>query len=229
LTDSRDNIVIIRNVLPKDIPEIVELQKESFPLMAKDGVIWQKHHLESHIKIFPDGQLCAELDGRIIASSSSLVISLTPEYKEHTWKEATAYGMFTNHTLEGDSLYGADISTHPDSRGLGIATMLYDARKDLAFKLNLRRIIAGGRLFNYCEYEDKMSAQEYAEKVVKGELKDLVLSFQLNNGFKLVKILPNYMRDARSLNYASFIEWINPKYLPERKSGWMINKNDKNN
>lgn len=187
--------------------------------MAKDGVIWDEHHLQSHIKIFPEGQICAELGGKIIASSSSLVISLTPEYIEHTWKQATAYGMFTNHTPYGDSLYGADISTHPDSRGLGVASMLYDARKDLSVKMNLRRIIAGGRLFNYCEYAAKMTAQEYAEAVVRGELKDLVLSFQLNNGFKFIKILPNYMRDARSLNYASFIEWINPKYMPQKKVG----------
>jgi ribosomal protein S18 acetylase RimI-like enzyme len=213
LTNPEDN-VIVRNITLEDIPDVVELQKKSFPLMAKDGVIWHKHHLESHIKIFPEGQFCAELDGAIIASSSSLVISLPAEYPEHTWRQATAHGMFTNHTLAGDSLYGADISTHPDSRGLGVATLLYDARKALAVKLNLRRMIAGGRLFNYCEYADRMSAQEYAEKVVKGELKDLVLSFQLGNGFNFIKILPNYMKDSRSLNYASFIEWINTKYVP---------------
>lgn len=27
-----------------------------------------------------------------------------------------------------------------------------------------------------------------------------------------VKILPNYLNDVRSLNYASFIEWVNPSY-----------------
>lgn len=215
-TRNNDNSIIIRNIASEDIPDIVKLQKQSFPLMAKDGLIWDEYHLESHIIIFPEGQICAELGGKIIASSSSLVTSLTPDYREHTWKEATAYGMFTNHTLKGDSLYGADISTHPDSRGLGIATLLYDARKDLAVKLNLRRIIAGGRLFNYCEYAKKMSAQEYAEKVVKGELKDPVLSFQLNNGFRFIKVLPYYMKDSRSLNYASFIEWINPKYVSQK-------------
>ena len=208
--------VIVRNVMGKDIPGIVELQKESFPYMAVDGAIWQGHHLESHVKIFPEGQFCAELDGKIIASSSSLVISLPSEYEDHTWRQATANGMFTNHTLDGDSLYGADVSTHPDSRGLGIATMLYDARKELAIRLNLRRIIAGGRLFNYCEYADRMSVQEYAEKVMKEEIRDLVFSFQLKNDFKLIKILPNYMRDSRSLNYATFIEWRNPEYVPAR-------------
>lgn len=208
--------MIIRRITEDDISDIIELQTKSFPIMAKDGVIWQEHHLKSHIKVFPEGQLCAELDGKIIASASGLVISLTPEYKEHTWKEATAFGMFTNHTLEGDCLYGADISTHPDSRGQGIATMLYDARKDLAVKLNLRRMVAGGRLFNYCDHAEKMTPQEYAEKVVRDEIKDPVLSFQLKNGFRFVKILPNYMRDARSLNHASFIEWKNTKYVPRK-------------
>jgi ribosomal protein S18 acetylase RimI-like enzyme len=208
-----DNKISIRSITEDDISAIIELQTESFPMMAKDGVIWQEHHLKSHIKVFPEGQQCAELDGKIRASASSLVISLTPEYKEHIWKEATAFGMFTNHTFEGDSLYGADISTHPDHRGLGIATMLYNARKDLAVKLNLRRMIAGGRLFNYCEYPE-MTPQEYAEKVVRDEIKDPVLSFQLKNGFKFIKILPNYMKDARSLNCASFIEWKNTKYVP---------------
>ena len=57
-----------------------------------------------------------------------------------------------------------------------------------------------------------MSPYEYTEKVIKGELKDLVLTFELGIGFRFVKILPNYLNDVRSLNYASFIEWVNPGY-----------------
>jgi hypothetical protein len=90
--------------------------------------------------------------------------------------------------------------------------MLYNARKDLAIKLNLRRIIAGGRLFDFHKYSDTMSANEYAKKVVKGDLKDQVLSFQLKNGFRFIKILSDYLYDEKSLNNASFIEWINPNY-----------------
>jgi hypothetical protein len=113
-------------------------------------------------------------------------------------------------------MYGADISTHPKHRHEGIGGMLYDARKKLVAKLNLRRMIAGGRLFNYSEYADRMSPYEYAEKVMKRELKDPVLSFELDNGFRFVKILPNYFDDVRSLNYASFIEWLNPRYHQNR-------------
>jgi hypothetical protein len=90
--------------------------------------------------------------------------------------------------------------------------MLYGARKEFALSLGLRRMIGGGRLFNYCEYADKMSVSEYAQRVIEGEMHDPVLSFELDNGFRFIKILPNYLDDMRSLNYASFIEWINPQH-----------------
>jgi ribosomal protein S18 acetylase RimI-like enzyme len=204
--------VEIRTMKPEDIPKVVKLQEASFPVMAADGVIWKPQQLETHLKIFPEGQFCAEYKGNIVGSCSSLIITLEPEYKEHTWLEACGDSFFKNHNPKGDTLYGSDVSTHPDYRRLGIATKIYDARKNLAIKLNLRRIVAGGRMFNYCEYAKELSPLEYVQKVKRKEIKEPVLSFQLRNGFKFIKILPNYLRDARSLNYGTFIEWKNPQY-----------------
>ena len=218
MTNSLQNIrggaeAIVRNTTSEDISKIVDLQKESFPYLARYGNIWRPEELESHIRIFPQGQfVVVEPDGTVVGSASSLIVAPNPKYAEHTWIEITANGIFTNHNPNGDSLYGADISTHPKFRHEGIGKMLYDARKELTIRLNLPRMIGGGRLFNYCEYADKMSALEYAQRVIKGELRDPVLSFELDNGFKFIKILPNYLNDIRSLNYASFIEWLNPRY-----------------
>jgi GNAT superfamily N-acetyltransferase len=180
--------------------------------MAAYGMVWPSYSLHKHICIFPEGQLYAEVNGRLVGSSSSLIVSLKTDYADHTWNEITSQGSFSNHNPNGDSLYGADLSVHPDFRHKGIATMLYNSRKDLAIKLNLRRIIAGGRLYDYYKFAKSMSADEYAKKVAVGELEDPVLSFQLKNGFKFIKVLPNYLYDKRSLNYASFVEWINPQY-----------------
>lgn len=204
--------VLIRRMKKNDISNIIELQKESFPHLAELGVVWKPEHLEAHLKVFPEGQFCAEYKEKIVGSCSSLIIKLEPEYKEHSWFEACGDSFYKNHNLKGDSLYGSDVSTHPKYRRLGIATKLYDARRQLAIKLNLRRIIAGGRLFNYCEYAKELSPLEYVQKVLKKEIKEPVLSFQLRNGFKFIKILPNYLKDPRSLNYATFIEWKNPHY-----------------
>ena len=204
--------VIIRKMKLVDIPQIVELQKKSFPTMAAEGVYWKPEQLQSHLKIFPEGQFVAEHKEKIVGSCSSLIISLDPEYKEHSWMEICGDSHLKNHNPGGDTLYGADVSAHPDFRRLGIATKLYDARKNLAVNLNLRRIIAGGRLVNYCEHAKQFTPEEYVRKVKKREIKEPVLTFQLRNGFKFIKILPNYMKDPRSLNYATFIEWKNPRF-----------------
>jgi len=205
--------VIIRSMTRDDISKIVELQKAAFPYMAAEGVYWKPEQLEAHLKVFPEGQFVADYDDKIVGSCSSLIVKFDPDYKEHTWKDACGDSFFKGHNPNGDSLYGADISTHPDNRRLGVATKLYHARKDLTMKLNLRRIIAGARLFNYCEYAKELSPIEYVQKVLKHEIKEPVLEFQLRNGFKFIKILPNYMKDPRSLDNATFIEWVNPKYV----------------
>jgi ribosomal protein S18 acetylase RimI-like enzyme len=181
--------VKIRTTTQKDIPKIINLQKESFPYLARYGNIWRHEELQSHLRVFPEGQLVAvEPDGNIVGSASTLVVLLNPEYEEHVWNEITANGQFTNHDSNvGDSLYGADISTHPKYRHEGIGSMLYDARKELVIRLNLIRMIAGGRLFNYCKYAKKMSPLEYAHRVIRCELTDPVLSFELANGFRFIK------------------------------------------
>jgi GNAT superfamily N-acetyltransferase len=207
-----DQDIVIKNVTFQDIAKIIELQKESFPSMLEEGSVWGEKHLQSHVEIFPEGQFCVEFKNKIIGSSSSLIVRLPSEYEVHTFSQVSGNSLFTTHDPNGDSLYGADISIHPDFRRLGIATLLYEARKDLAIKFNLRRIIAGGRLINYCNYADKLSAEEYVQKVISEQISDPVLTFQLRNEFKFIKILPNYIKDSRSLNYATFIEWINPYY-----------------
>lgn len=205
--------LIIRNTRPDDIEKIVKLQQESFPILARYDNIWHPEELKSHLQIFPQGQLVVvEEDGEVVGSASTLIVTLNPEYAEHTWKGITSDGMFTDHNPNGDSLYGADISTHPKFRHEGIGSMLYGARKELVLRLGLKRMISGGRLFNYQDYADKMSAFEYANKVINGELHDPVLSFELDNGFKFIKVLPEYLDDIRSQNYASFIEWLNPQF-----------------
>jgi ribosomal protein S18 acetylase RimI-like enzyme len=217
-----DKVIMIRNITKQDIPQIIDLQRKSFADMAEYHMIWPSFYLKSHIDIFPEGQFCAEVVYNaeyykvkkkiIVGSASSLIVTLEPPYAEHTWYDITGQGMFLNHDIRGDSLYGADISIHPQFQRQGIASMLYDARKDLAKRLNLRRIIAGGRLYNYYIYADKISPLEYVNKVIAGEIKDPVLLFQLKNGFRFIKILPNYLYDKKSLNYASFMELLNSCY-----------------
>lgn len=205
----------VRPLTWADLDEVVELNKIAYPTMAEDNVVWKRKHVESHLQVFPEGQVVALSGDRIVGAASSLIVSLGKDpLRDHTWNGITDSGYFKNHIADGDTLYGADVCTHPDYRGRGVGAALYEARRQLCRKLNLRRIVLGGRLYGYGRHASHLSADEYARRVEAGELKDLVLSFQLREGFTLRKVMANYLLDRRSRNYASFLEWINPDYKP---------------
>ena len=99
-----------------------------------------------------------------------------------------------------------------------IGHRLYEARKDLARRLNLKSIIIGGRIPNYHKYAEEMTARAYVEQVTRHQIYDPVLSFQLMNGFTLMRINPNYLPDdTASIKYATLMQWNNVDYLPQSK------------
>lgn len=211
--------VKIREAHREDVPALIELNRAAYPVLAGENVVWGESHLLSHQRVFPQGQLVAEVDHKIVGAVSTLIVDLGPDpLRPHTWAGITDSGYFTNHDSRADTLYGADIYVHPDSRGSGVGAALYQARRDLCKRMNKRRILAGGRLWNYHEHADKMTPQEYAMRVAAGEMRDLVLSFQIREGFVLRDVMPNYLRDPKSKNFASLIEWLNPDHKP-RKEG----------
>ena len=206
--------IIIRNVKEKDIDKIVELSKTCFPNMEP----WEKEHLQSHIRIFPEGQHCVEYDGEIIGAASTLIIDFNEYADKHTYDEITSYGYITNHDPHGNYLYGIAIMVHPDYRRLQVGTRLYEVRKDLVKKLNLRSMLIGGRIPFYHKYADKMSPRQYVEEVIRHKIYDPVLTFQLMNGFTLKWVNPNYLDDDNaSRSNAVLMEWNNVDYMVQSK------------
>ena len=49
--------------------------------------------------------------------------------------------------------------------------------------------------------------------MIAGKRKDPTLSFQLKHGFVVLDIIPDYMHDAESRNFATLLEWPNPQYV----------------
>lgn len=205
----------LRVARESDIDELVELNRLCFPTMIEESVVWSRGQLRNHLRLFPEGQLLVEREGRILGAVSTLVVHLGIDpYRRHTYAGITDGGFFHNHDPEGDTLYGADVYVHPDERGSGVAGVLYEARRALCVRLNLERILAGGRLFGYHEVSAKMTPEQYVEAVVEGRLWDPVLGFQLRKGFVVRALLPNYVRDPQSEHFAALIEWKNPDYVP---------------
>jgi len=208
--------ITLRATRESDFDGLIALDKLCFPTMVEQNIVWNRGQLANHVRVFPEGQIVAELDGSIVGAISSLIVSMgTDPYRAHTYAGITDGGFFHNHDPEGDTLYGADVFVHPELRGQGVGHALYELRRELCRSLNLRRILAGGRLFGYHAHAARMSPEEYVHAVELGEQRDVVLSFQLREGFVVRGILRNYVRDPLSANYATLIEWQNPDYRPK--------------
>ena len=206
--------VQIRHTEERDIAQLIALQKKSYP---PEMPPWSRIKFEHQLEIFPQGQIVAELDGRLVGCASSLVVLWDDWCDSHTWKEITAAGTFQNHTPEGKTLYGAEVFVDPEVRGAGLGHALYMGRRKLCRAMNLKRIIACGRLPGYHKYAAEMSAEDYAKRVVWGDIRDPVLGFQMHEGFHYCGVIEDYLpEDHESGGNASLIVWSNPSYDPTK-------------
>lgn len=204
--------IVVRTLGVDDYERLVELEAKCFPGME----LWTREQIQSQIEHFPDGQICIELDGFMVASSSSLVVDFDHYDNWHGWQEIADDGYIRNHDPTGDTLYGIEIMVDPEYRGLRLSRRLYDARKELARSLNLRRIIIGGRIPGYGRHADRLTAREYIDQVTSKRLVDPVLTPQLSNGFALQGLIPDYLpSDEDSRGHATFLEWRNLDYRSE--------------
>lgn len=200
--------IIVRNTRPDDFQQIIELSR----LVYRGASPWKPEQLQSHLNVFPQGQLVAveQGTGKVVGSSSSLIVQWDDYELRDSWHDFTDGGMFTNHDPAGKTLYGAEVMVNPHMQGRGIGKLIYKARRELVRGLQLRRIRAGARLRNYGKYKDRMSPEDYVLRVIGGELGDPTLSFQLKQGFRVLGVARDYLHDdPESCGHAAVIEWVN--------------------
>jgi len=206
----------LRHLRPSDYESVQKIMNMVFS-KAFDGA-WTKEEFERQINIFPEGQIAIEDKGEVIAAAISMIILYNDHGDKHTYHSITGGGGLPNHNPEGDSLYGVDVFVNPKYQGLRLGRRLYDARKEVCEKFNLRRIIVGGWLPGYKDHESKMTPQEYVNLVKQKELFDPVLSFQLANDFHVRRIVTNYFPDNKGYSsYACLLEWLNIYYEDDER------------
>ncbi|WP_461790768.1 GNAT family N-acetyltransferase [Pedobacter sp.] len=201
----------LRKLGIEDYQDLRESMQQAY-LDSGNGV-WSKAKINDLLRIFPEGQLCIAVDGKVVACSLSIIVDYDLFGDTHTYEKITGKYTFSTHTPHGNVLYGIEIFVHPEYRGLRLARRLYEARKELCELLNLESIIAGGRIPGYHEYADRLTPRQYIDKVKAKEIYDPTLSFQIANDFHVRKVLKNYLPgDQESKEYATLIEWNNIYY-----------------
>lgn len=201
----------LRNLTIEDYPDLKESMQEAYAGMG--GEYWQKRSIGKLLRIFPEGQLGIEVDGKVVAAALSITVDYRRFGDDHTYRQITGSYSFNTHDSDGDVLYGIDVFVHPNYRGLRLGRRLYDARKELCENLNLRSIMAGGRIPNYKNFSNEMTPREYIDKVKTKDIYDPVLTFQLSNDFHVKKVLRGYLPgDTESKEFATLLEWSNIYY-----------------
>lgn len=202
--------VSVRNYTEKDFDDLIDIQRESFPPPFPSELWWNKEQLKNHVTIFPEGALCIEVEGVLAGSMTGLIVNFNPEEPNHTWEEITDDGYIRNHNPNGNTLYVVDICVRPSFRKLDLGKWLMQSMYEVVVHKNLDRLLGGGRMPGYYKYYEKLSADEYLQAVIEGEIKDPVITFLLRCGRTPIGIQENYLEDEESRNYGVLMEWKNP-------------------
>lgn len=204
--------VALRNLQMSDYDQ---LAKSFRRIYGDSDVFWTHAQIKKLITIFPEGQVVIIADDKIVGCALSIIVDYNMVKGNHTYAQVTGNETFNTHDPNGSILYGIEVFIHPDYRGLRLGRRMYEYRKELCEKLNLKAIMFGGRIPNYHKYADKMRPKEYIEKVRAREIYDPVLNFQLSNDFHVRKVIKNYLpNDEESCHCACLLQWDNIYYEP---------------
>ncbi len=196
---------------PKDYTELQRAMLAAYATMPNS--CWQENKIKKLVQLFPEGQAVIKINGAIVACALSVIVDYDKFGDNHSFKKITANYSFSTHSQHGDVLYGLDVFVVPEYGNLRLGRRLYDYRKELCEKHNLKGIVLGGRIPNYQAYAEKLSPKEYIDKVKNKEVDDRVLNFHFSNDFRPSRILKTYIENDNSHDApAVLLKWDNIYY-----------------
>lgn len=207
------NKVIVRAATKRDAHGIHQLSRRCYESAGP----YPLDVIRAQITNFPEGQFVAEIDGQIRGYVSSILLDEKRALRKHSWSTLTGGGYGSTHDPDGDCLYGVEVMVDTEARGLRVGQRLYDARKKLCLKYNLKSIVFAGRMpLLSKKIKTAGTPEEYIELVQAKKIRDPVISFQLRNGFEIIRVIKNYIpSDAESLGYGLQMRWINNSYADD--------------
>jgi len=209
--------VLIRRWREEDFAGLVQCQNSVYQIEFPTDSVQDRRLFELEFKKFPEGQVLAECNGKIVGYACAIIVQLDDSQPYYTYSEITGDSTFSTHDPSGDTLYGADIAVHPDYRGLGIAGLLYAQRMRIMKRYNLRRMVAHGRLPNYHKHVGQFTPEQYVVEVEHRRILDPALIAHLKAGYSVKAILFDQLVDRSSMNYTTWLEKLNPEFSDAKR------------
>ncbi|MBT3969245.1 MAG: GNAT family N-acetyltransferase [Actinobacteria bacterium] len=201
------------NLHPKWAEQLTEIEHTVFASIDLEDLL-SLRDMEAYCRVFPEGGFVA-LDGDTpVGFGLGILLDFDFEDTSHSLDDLTGEEDCGNHNPDGDWYYGVTIAVNPQYRKRGIGNRLYELRKEVVRTLNKKGIVAGGGIPGYAKHLNEMTADQYIDQVVAGNLHDPTLSFQIANGFQARGAIPDYLDDPTVGNNAVLIVWENTDYQP---------------
>jgi ribosomal protein S18 acetylase RimI-like enzyme len=195
----------IRQMTLADVDAVVGLQAAAFPPPFPQDYHWDAFSIRSHLKHFPEGQFVAETDSRVVGSCSNTIIPEERWQAHRSWIETVGDYALRDFDDRGNTLYGMDITVHPDVRRQGVGRAFYERRYAFCRERDLKRYGTGCRMPDF-RASGVPTVEQYAEEVVAGKRNDRTLTPLLRYGLTFIAVVRGYMEDYESDNAGALLE-----------------------
>ena len=92
-----------------NMDDYLDLKDSMLQAYATWGAYWRESHIQQLLKIFPEGQICIRVNGKVVGTALSIIVDYDRFGDNHTYEEITGNYTFSTHDPKGDVLYGIEI------------------------------------------------------------------------------------------------------------------------
>jgi len=220
--------IVIRTATSADVDGVLEL----------DHLVWvdfptTKEKLQRRVEIFPQGNLVAvnTATGKIVGYLCLMFLDFEPAEFPCSWNEITREGTIRTHNPEGKYMYGVALTVHPDYSHIGAKLQIYGWGVGLGY--HRLGCYLGSPIPGFAKWKEKnpeLTVEDYVYRERNNGMPlDPELAYYKRSGFNIVRILPGYEPDPKSLDYGVLVYCSNvfyhvPTRVLRRLAGWAVKR-----
>lgn len=148
----------------------------------------------------------------VAASGTTLCTTIERAMHCSSWEDISGYRTLSTHDPDGDVIFGVDLTVAPKYQALGLSGKIINT----AFITSViggrkKGALLGARVPAYQKHAAKRSIEEHVFGTESNpKTRDPEIKLYMSEGFRPLRIIPNYMDDEESLNYGVLMMLDNP-------------------